>query len=324
MIKKCQAALRCVLVGVALSAGVGAAFADVYPGKPIRLVVPYAAGGPTDQAGRAIAKALSDDLKQPVIVENKGGAGGRIGADAVARMSPDGYNLLLTTNGTHTYMAVTEKSLSYDPIKDFTPISQLASYGLLMVVNPTVPAKNVAEFIAYARQNPGKLSYASSGPGSGLHFAGEVFKSMAGVQMTHVPYRGSAPGLQDVVSNVCQVIFTGEAKPHVDAGKVRALATTAAMRDARFPNVPTLAESGLTGYDVTAWLGLFGPPGLPADVRSRLSVAVGHILADESLKKQFAGMGMVPVGSSPEQLVEQIRTETAKLRAVAASSGIVP
>lgn len=321
---KFQSACRTILVGVALLAGVGAAFADAYSTKPIRLVVPYAAGGPTDQAGRAIAKALSDDLKQPVIVDNRGGGGGRIGADAVARMTPDGYNLLLTTNGTHTYMAVTEKSLSYDPIRDFTPISQLASYGLLMVVNTSVPAKNVAEFIAYAKQNPGKLSYASSGPGSGLHFAGEVFKSMAGVQMTHVPYRGSAPGLLDVVSNVCQVIFTGEARPHVEAGKVRALATTAAMRDARFPNVPTLAESGLTGYDVTAWLGLFGPPGLPADVRSRLSVAVGHILADESLKKQFASMGMVPVGSSPEQLVEQIRTETAKLRAVAASSGIVP
>jgi len=324
MVKNYQVALRSIFIGVAFAVGAGAALAAAYPDKPIRLIVPYAAGGPTDLAGRAIAKALSEELKQPVIVDNRGGGGGRIGADAVARMAPDGYNLLLTTNGTHTYMAVTEKSLSYDPIKDFTPVSQLASYGLLMVVNPSVPAKNVAEFIAYAKQNPGKLCYASSGPGSGLHFAGELFKSMAGIQMTHVPYRGSGPGLMDVVSNVCQAIFSGEAKPHVDAGKVRALATTTAVRDVRFPNVPTVAESGLAGYDVTAWLGLFGPPGLPAEVRSRLSVAVRNVLADEALKKQFAGMGMVPVGSSPEQLVEQIRTETARLRAVAVSSGILP
>jgi len=324
MAKKYEVALRSISMGVALAIGVGTAFADAYPTKPIRLIVPYAAGGFTDQAARAIAKALSDDLKQPVIVDNRGGGGGRIGADAVVRMTPDGYNLLLTTNGTHTYMAVTEKSLSYDPIKDFTPISELASYGLLMVINPTVPAKNVAEFIAYAKQNPGKLNYASSGPGSGLHFAGELFKSMAGIQMTHIPYRGSGPGLLDVVSNACQVIFSGEAKAHVDAGKVRLLGTTSAVRDGRFPNVPTIAEGGLTGYDVTAWVGLFGPPGLPADVRSRLSVAVKNILADEALKKQFTSMGMVPVGSSPQQLVEQIRTETAKLREVAASSGIVP
>lgn len=324
MVKNYPATLRSIFIGSALALVAGAVLADAYPVKPIRLIVPYAAGGPTDQAGRVIAKALSDELKQPVIVDNRGGGGGRIGADAVARMSPDGYNLLLTTNGTHTYMAVTEKSLSYDPIKDFTPVSQLASYGLLMVVNPSVPAKNVAEFIAYAKQNPDKLCFASSGPGSGLHFAGELFKSMAGIQMTHVPYRGSGPGLMDVVANVCQVIFSGEAKPHVDAGKVRALATTAAVRDVRFPNVPTVAESGLAGYDVTAWLGLFGPPGLPAAVRSRLSLAVRNALADEALKKQFASMGMVPVGSSPDQLVEQIRTETAKLRAVAVSSGIVP
>lgn len=316
--------VRSVLMSVVLAVSAGTAFADAYPGKPIRLIVPYAAGGTTDQAARAIAKALSDDLKQPVIVENRGGGGGRIGADAVAKMPADGYNLLLTTNGTHTYMAVTEKSLSYDPIKDFTPISQVASYGLLMVVHPSVPAKNLAEFVAYAKQNPGKLSYASSGPGSGLHFAGEMFKAMAGVQMTHVPYRGSGPGLQDVVSNVCQVIFSGEAKPHVEAGKVRLLGTTMAVRDSRFPDVPTIAEGGLTGYDVTAWLGLFGPPGLPANVRSRLSAAVKNSLADEALKTQFASMGMVPLGSSPERLAEQIRTETARLKAVAASSGIVP
>jgi tripartite-type tricarboxylate transporter receptor subunit TctC len=323
MTKNLAGAWRRILAVLVLGAAAAAACADTWPSKPVRLIVPYAAGGFSDQSARAIGRALSDELKQPVVIENRGGGGGRIGAEAVVRMAPDGYNLLLTTNGTHTYMAVTEKSLSYDPIRDFTPISEIASYGLLMVVNPAVPARNLQEFVAYAKANPGKLSYASSGPGSGLHFAGEVFKSMAGIEMTHVPYKGSGPGLLDVAAGVCEVIFAGEAKPFVDAGKVRLMGTTSARRDPRFPNQPTIAEGGVPGYDLTYWVGLFGPPGLPAEVRTRLGVAVRRILQDEALKSQFTSMGMVPVGSTPEQLVEQIRTETAKLKAVAASTGIV-
>jgi len=296
----------------------GAAHAQPYPAKPIRVIVPYAAGGFSDQATRAIAEAMTQELKQAFVIENRGGGGGRIGADAVAHMAPDGYSLLLTTNGTHTYMAVTEKNLSYDPIKDFTPISEIASYGLLMVVNPAVPATNLQEFIAYAKKNPGKLSYASSGPGSGLHFAGEVFKAMAGIDMVHVPYKGSGPGLVDVLANNCQVIFAGEAKPYIDAGRVRLLGTTSAVRDPRFPNMPTISEAGLPGYDLTYWIGFFGPPGLAPEVRIRLSQAVGAILREPALRKHFADMGLVPVGSSPDQLVEQIRSETKKLRAVAA------
>lgn len=323
MLKKSIRGRRALLATLALGLACGAASADTWPSKPVHLIVPYAAGGFSDQAARAFGNALSVELKQPVVIETRAGAGGRIGADAVARMAPDGYNLLFTTNGTHTYMAVTEKSLPYDPIKDFTPISELASYGLLMVVNPAVPAKNVQEFIAYAKANPTKISFASSGPGSGLQFAGEVFKSMAGVHMTHVPYKGSGPGLMDVAAGNCQVIFAGEAKPFVDSGKVRLLGTTSATRDPRFPNTPTIAEAGLPGYDLTYWIGLFGPAGLPPDVRSRLATAVKHVLADESVKEQFASFGLVPVGSTPEQLVEQIRTETGKLKAVALSSGIV-
>jgi tripartite-type tricarboxylate transporter receptor subunit TctC len=316
-------AWRRILTALVLGAAAATAGAQAWPSKPVRLIVPYAAGGFSDQSARAIGKALSDELKQPVVIENRGGGGGRIGAEAVSRMAPDGYNLLLTTNGTHTYMAVTEKSLSYDPIKDFTPVSEIASYGLLMVVNPSVPARNVQEFIAYARANPGKISYASSGPGSGLHFAGEVFKSMAGIEMTHVPYKGSGPGLLDVVAGTCQVIFAGEAKPFVDSGKVRLMGTTSARRDPRFPANPTIGEAGVPGYDLTYWVGLFGPAGLPPDVRARLSLAVKRILQDDTLKAQFTSMGMVPVGSTPEQLVEQIRTETARLKTVAATAGIV-
>lgn len=323
MVNTYAIAVRCVLAALTLVGAGAAESADAWPSRPIHLIVPYAAGGFSDQSARAIGKALSEELKQPVVIDNRGGAGGRIGAEAVSRMAPDGYNLLLTTNGTHTYMAVTEKSLTYDPVKDFTPVSEIASYGLLMVINPRVPAKNVREFIAYARAHPDKLSYASSGPGSGLQFAGEVFKSMAGIHMTHVPYKGSGPGLLDVVSDNCQVIFAGEAKPFVDAGKVRLLGTTSAARDPRFPNVPTIAEGGLPGYDLTYWVALFGPPGLPTEVRERLALAVKHILQDESLKTQFTTLGLVPVGSTPEQLVEQIRSETGKLRAIAASTGIV-
>lgn len=312
-------ALICAFALFACAPFASTALAQPYPAKPIRAIVPYAAGGFSDQATRAIADSLTQELKQPVLIENRGGGGGRIGADAVAHMAPDGYNLLLTTNGTHTYMAVTEKNLSYDPIKDFTPISEIASYGLLMVINPSVPANNLKEFIAYAKKNPGKLSYASSGPGSGLHFAGELFKAMAGVEMVHVPYKGSGPGLLDVLANNCQVIFAGEAKPHIDAGKVRFLGTTSAVRDPRFPSVPTIGEAALTGYDLTYWIGLFGPPGLPPEVSTRLSHAVTAILRDAKLQKHFTDMGLTPVGNTPEQLVEVIRSETKKLKAVADS-----
>jgi tripartite-type tricarboxylate transporter receptor subunit TctC len=292
--------------------------AQAYPTKPIRVIVPYAAGGFSDQSSRMLAEALSQELKQQVVIENRAGGGGRIGVEAVNKMTPDGYSLLLTTNGTHTYMAVTEKSLSYDPIKDFTPVSLVGSYGLLMVLHPAVPVQNISEFIAYAKANPGKLNYASSGPGSGLHFAGEVFKSMAGIDMVHVPYKGSGPGMIDVLAGNVQLIFAGEAKPHIDSGKVRLLGTTSAVRDPRYPNQPTIDEAGLKGYNLTYWVGLFGPKGLPPEVSQRLNEAVKKVLALPSLRKQFLDMGMVPVGSSPDYLVEQIRSETERLRAVAA------
>jgi tripartite-type tricarboxylate transporter receptor subunit TctC len=294
------------------------AWADNYPSRPIKVIVPYAAGGFSDQASRIISDAMSRSLGQPMVIDNRAGGGGRIGSDAVTKMAPDGYNLLMTTNGTHTYMAVTEKNLSYDPINDFTPISLIGTYGLLMVINPTVPAKNLKEFIAYAQNNRNKINYATSGMGSGLHFAGELFNAMAKTQMIHVPYKGSGPGMQDVLAGVCQVIFDGAAKTQIDAGKVRFLGTTSAVRDPRFPDMPTLSESGLTGYDLTYWVGLFGPKGLPADVQARLQAAVKTTLADSEVQRKLNGLGMTLVGSTPEQMVKEIRVETEKLRAIAA------
>lgn len=294
------------------------AWADSYPIRPIRVIVPYAAGGFSDQASRIISDAMSRAMGQPMVIDNRAGGGGRIGSDAVTKMAPDGYNLLMTTNGTHTYMAVTEKNLSYDPINDFTPISLIGTYGLLMVINPTVPAKNLKEFIAFAQNNRSKINYASSGMGSGLHFAGELFNAMAKTQMIHVPYKGSGPGMQDVLAGVCQVIFDGAAKTQIDAGKVRFLGTTSAVRDPRFPDMPTLSESGLTGYDLTYWVGLFGPKGLPLDVQARLQAAVKTTLADPEVQRKLNGLGMTLVGSTPEQMVKEIRVETEKLRAIAA------
>ena len=304
-----------------LLAGMGTASlqAQTYPQRPIKAIVPYAAGGFADQSSRIIAEAMSRNLGQPIVIENRGGGGGRIGSEAVSKMTPDGYTLLMTTNGTKTYMAVVEKALSYDPVQDFTPISIVGKYGLLMVVNPSVPARNLGEFLAYARANPGKVNYASSGMGSGLHFAGELFNAMGKVNMVHVPYKGSGPGMQDVLAGVCQVIFDGAAKPHIDAGKVRFLGTTSSVRDPRFPDVPTLAEAGLPGYDLTYWVGLFGPKGMPADIQMRLNASVRTALADPEVQRRLNGLGLSLVGSSPEQVVQEIRSETAKLQQIAAA-----
>jgi len=290
-----------------------------YPNRPIKMIVPYAAGGFSDQASRVIAESMSKTLGQPVVIDIKAGGGGRIGAEAVTKLPAEGYDLLMTTNGTHTYMAVTEKNLSYDPINDFTPISLVGSYGLLMVVNNALPVNNLQEFIQYARNNPGKLNYASSGMGSGLHFAGEVFKSMGKLEMTHVPYRGSGPGMQDVIAGQCQVIFDGGAKPFIDAGKVRLLGTSSARRDPRYPNTPAIGESALPGYDLTYWLGLFGPKGMPRDVQMKLNAAIRTAVADPQVQTKLAAMGLYLVGSSPDELVREIRSETDKLRAIAAS-----
>jgi tripartite-type tricarboxylate transporter receptor subunit TctC len=292
---------------------------STFPNRPIKMIVPYAAGGFSDQASRIIAESMSKSLGQPVIIDIRTGGGGRIGAEAVTKLSPDGHDLLMTTNGTHTYMAVTEKNLSYDPINDFTPISLVGSYGLLMVVNNALPVNNLQEFIQYARNNPGKLNYASSGMGSGLHFAGEVFKSMGKLEMTHVPYRGSGPGMQDVIAGQCQVIFDGGAKPFIDAGKVKLLGTSSARRDPRYPNVPAIGESALPGYDLTYWLGLFGPKGMPREVQMKLNAAIRTAVADPQVQSRLAAMGLHLVGSSPEDLVREIRTETDKLRTIAAS-----
>jgi tripartite-type tricarboxylate transporter receptor subunit TctC len=294
-----------------------ASHAQSYPSKPIRVIVPYAAGGFSDISSRLLGATMSRVLGQQLVIEPKPGGGGRIGADMIAKAPADGYQILYTTSGTHTYMQITEKSLSYDPIKDFTPIALVGNYGLLTVINPSVPARTITEFIAYAKKNPGKLNYASSGLGSGIHFAGELLKDLAGINLLHVPYKGSGPALQDVIGGTCQITFDGAAKPFIDAGKVRFLGTTSAQRDPRFPDTPTLQEAGVPGYDLTYWLAVFAPPGLAADIQSKLNAAVNTALTDERYRSQATEMGIVPMGGSPDVLAPLIRTETAKLRKIA-------
>jgi tripartite-type tricarboxylate transporter receptor subunit TctC len=291
--------------------------AQSYPSKPIRVIVPYAAGGFSDISSRLLGATMSRVLGQQLVIEPKPGGGGRIGADMIAKAPADGYQILYTTSGTHTYMQITEKSLSYDPIKDFTPIALVGNYGLLTVINPSVPARTITEFIAYAKKNPGKLNYASSGLGSGIHFAGELLKDLAGINLLHVPYKGSGPALQDVIAGACQITFDGAAKPFIDAGKVRFLGTTSAQRDPRFPDTPTLQEAGVAGYDLTYWLAVFAPAGLAADIQTKLNAAVNATLADEKYRTQATEMGIVPMGGSPDVLAPLIRTETAKLRKIA-------
>jgi tripartite-type tricarboxylate transporter receptor subunit TctC len=309
-----------IAVGAAIVLAASGSYGQSYPARPIRVIVPYAAGGFSDISSRLVSEAMSRALGQPMIVEPKPGGGGRIGAEAIARAAADGYQLLYTTNGTHTYMSVTEKSLPYDPLKDFTPIAQIGVYGLLMVVHPSIPARNIAEFVEYAKRNPGKINYGSSGPGSGIHFAGVLLNFMAGIDMLHVPYKGSGPAMQDVIAGNCQVTFDGAAKPFVDAGKVRFLGTTSARRDPRYPDFPTIAEGGLAGYDLTYWLGMFGPAALPANVQAKLNAAVNAALADATVRKRLAEMGVVPVGGAPDVLPRQIRTETEYLRKIAADA----
>lgn len=303
--------------GFALAVVTNAAMAQTYPSKPIRVIVPYAAGGFSDISSRLVGAAMSRALGQTLVIEPKPGGGGRVGADMIAKAAPDGYQILYTTSGTHTYMQITEKSLSYDPVKDFTPIALVGNYGLLTVINASMPVRSVSEFIAYAKKNPGKLNYASSGLGSGIHFAGELLKDLASINLVHVPYKGSGPALQDVIAGACQITFDGAAKPFIDAGKVRFLGTTSAQRDPRFPDAPTLGEAGVTGYDLTYWLAVFAPAGLAADIQNKLNAAVNSALADEKFKSQLAEMGVVPMGGSPDVLAPLIRTETAKLRKIA-------
>ena len=293
-----------------------------WPAKPIRLIVGFAAGGSTDVTARIIAQALSDRLGQPVVVENRGGAGGNIGADAVAKADPDGYTLLMATSSTFAANPNLYKTLPFDVQKDFAPITVTAFIPNLLVVNPSVPANNVADFIAYLKANPDKLNFASAGNGTSQHLSGELFDSLAGVRMTHVAYRGGAPAVTDLLGGQVQVIFAPlvEVIQQVRAEKLKALGITTAKRSPLLPDVPTILES-LPGYEVALWNGLLAPAKTPPDIIDRINRATIEALRSPEVKAKLAEQGSEPVGNTPAEFKAFIESELVKWRRLVEISG---
>jgi len=325
MLKPVGAALRTV----ALFALFGSLFAPAsasaedWPTKPITIVVPFVAGGTTDIVARIIAQPLSERLHQSIVIENVGGGGGTIGASNAARAQPDGYTLFMATVA-HTMAPGIYKKLSYDFEKDFDPITIAASVPNILIVNPSLPVKTVAELIAYIKANPGKVNYGSAGIGSTEHMSGALFRSLAGLDIVHVPYRGGAPMLGDLVAGHIQMSIetSGAATPFIKADQVRALAVSPAKRSALFPELPTLAESGLAGYDVTTWYGLLVPKGTPQPIRDKLYAEVVQVLKSPDVIARLRDIGAEPGGEPPAQFAAFIHAETAKWIKLAKDAGI--
>lgn len=312
-----------VLIGIALALAAGLAQAQSFPSKPMRLVVPYPPGGVTDILGRALAQSMGDQLGQSVIVDNKPGAGGAIGTDAIAKSAPDGHTFGLGASSTHVLNPMLYK-LNYDPVKDFTPIGMVSAVPLVFVVNPATPVSNLAELLAFIKANPARANYGSYGNASLAHLAGELFKSMTRVQMTHVPYKGSAPLQIDVMGNqVLLGISDMSATPHIQSGKLKPLALTAPKRVAAFPNLPTVSETpGLAGFEATGWFALYGPAGIPRPVLERLNTVLTATVNSAELRGRLAAMGLEPATSTPEALAAFQRAENQKWQKVIADAKI--
>jgi tripartite-type tricarboxylate transporter receptor subunit TctC len=302
--------------------------AQTYPAKPVRIVVPFPPGGTTDIVARLVGVELQKMWGQPVVVENRAGAGGGIGTEAVAKAAPDGYTLLMGTVGTQAinlplYTQGGGK-LGYHPLADFAPITNVAAVPNVMVVPASLRVNSVREFIDYARKNPGKLNMASSGNGTSIHLTGELFKSLTGTFMVHLPYRGSAPALQDLLAGNTQVMFDNltSSLPHIRSGRLKALAVTSRVRSPALPDVPTMEEAaGLKGFDATAWFGLLAPAGTPREIVDKIQRDVAQILSQPEMRERFAGQGALPVGDTPDQFAAFIRAEIEKWTKVVKFSG---
>jgi tripartite-type tricarboxylate transporter receptor subunit TctC len=289
-------------VAALLALGAVSAFAQAYPSKAIRVVVPYAAGGNMEHWRPTLAR-VSQILGQPVLMDNRPGAGGNIGSDAVAKSPPDGYTLLIGTIGTHAINASAYARMPYDAIKDFTPVVSLATMTNVAVVNPAMPVKSIAEFIAHAKANPGKLNFGSPGNGSSAHLTGEMFSQATGISMQHVPYKGSAPAMLELIAGRLDIMFDNIPLPyqHIKAGKLRGLAVTAAQRSAVLPDLPTLGEAGVPGFDVSSWYGIYAPAGLPRELLARINAAFNEALRVPEIRDQLTTQGWTVTGGTPEQ-----------------------
>ena len=316
--------LKALAAAALMAASVVPALAQAdYPSKPINIIVPFSAGGTTDILARIVGQALGTELGQSVIIDNRPGAGGNIGGQAAARSAADGYTLFMGTVGTHAINAALYAKMPFDPTKDFAPLSRVANVPNLLVANPKQPFKTVQELIAYAKANPGAVNFGSSGSGSSIHLSGELFKSMTQLDMVHVPYKGSAPAVTDLLGNQIAIMFDNmpSAIQHVRSGKLRPIAVTTAKRSPELPDVPTVAEAGVPGYEATSWFGLWAPAKTPADVQTKLHTALAKVLKDPAVVKKIAEQGGEVVIDTPAQFDAFIKAEAAKWGKVVKASG---
>ncbi len=307
---------------VAYSVGSSAQPQD-YPSKAIRVVIPFAAGGPTDVMSRALAQKLSAALGQPVVADNRPGAGGNIGAEIVAKAAPDGYTLLIGTNGPLAANLTLFGKLPYDPVKDFAPVTLYTYLPNILAVHPSVPAHNIAELISLLKSKPDEYSYASGGTGTSSHFSGELFKSMTGVRMNHIPYKGDGASMVDVLGGQVPIVFCSvlAGMRHVASGKIRALGVTSAQRVPAVPDIAPIAESGLPGFDLTAWYAVMVPAGTPKEIVRKLNTTLVQIIRSPELKEKIESMGGIPVGSTPEELADLIKAEIPRWAKLVKESG---
>jgi tripartite-type tricarboxylate transporter receptor subunit TctC len=311
-------------LAVACAAIAPAGMAQTYPSKPVRFVVPFPPGGPLDVMARGVGQKLQETWGQPVVVDNRPGAGGGIGADLVAKSPGDGYTLLMGAVSTHAINPSLYAKVPYDAQRDFVPVALVAQVPNILVINPSVPVQSVQELIDYARAKPGSLSFGSGSTGSTGHLAGELFKTMAGVDMVHIPYKGGAPAMQDLLAGQTQIMFDNlaNALPQVKAGKLRALAVTTLKRAPAVPDLPTIAEAGLPGFDLTTWFGVFVPAGTPPETVAKLNAEIVKALASKDLGERLAAMGTVaPESNTPERFAAFVRAEAAKYAQVVKDSG---
>ena len=310
-----------LLAASALASLTCGAGAQTYPSKPIRMVVPFAAGGPTDVYARAVGQELTKLLGQPVIVDNRPGAGGNLGADLVAKSPPDGYSVVLGAVGAFAVNMTLYPKMPYDVLRDFAPVSLVAIVPMVLVVNPGVPVKTPKELVELAKSKPGKLSYGSAGNGTSIHMSAEMFKAMTGIDMAHVPYKGAAPAMTDLIGGQVQLMFADATSviPHVKSGKVRAVAATKHVE--AMPEVPTFAQSGFPSYDPTVWYGVFAPAGTPRDVVVKLNAGIAKSLQARDVRERLIGLGAQPTSSTPEEFTEFVRAEIPRWGKVVKSSG---
>lgn len=320
---KCAAGLA---IALTMAAAGPAVAQQPYPSKPIKLVIPYPPGGIGDTLARELGMQLATRMGQPVVVESKPGGSQIIGADYVAKSPGDGYTLFLASMSSLVLNTYSRKSLPYDPVKDFAPVSMFFSTPLYLVVNPTLPVKNLQEFIAYCKANPGKVTFGSIGTGSSLHLTGEMFKSATGVDMLHVPYKGSIPAVTDLLGGQIQALFDAgtSSLPQVRGGKLRVLGVTSLKRASGTPEIPTIAESGVPGFDATFWFGIVAPASTPKAIVQKLSAEINEILKLPAVRDRYKSQGVEVAGSTPEEMAAQIQTDMPRWTEIQRKAGVVP